>query len=95
MARKIYYLNAWIVDANGAFHQYDGTPETIDSKNYSGDIDKTLQRAIGKRSHIIDEMCKVDTRQLQCVTLEDENGFKVAEPFVLGGLTDPDPNEVV
>lgn len=91
MQRKIYYLNGWTVDSNGAWNQLSGTPQTFDSKNYNGDTEKTLRRAIGARGHLLDEICKVDNRKLQTVTLTDETGFEVEKPYVIGSLYEPDP----
>lgn len=74
MARQIFVVSAMIVDSNGSFHNIDGYPKTFDSKNYSGDIDKTLRRADGDMSETWGAMCKVDTRQIQTVTLSTING---------------------
>ena len=89
--RKIFTLNAWIVDANGTWNQYSGTQKTIDSKNYSGDIEKALKRAKGEFSDIVGDMSKIDSRKLQTVTLVAEDGFNVVDPFTDGTLYEPDP----
>lgn len=89
--RKIYYLNGWMVGSDGTWSQLPGTPVTFDSKNYGGDTDKALRRAIGAHGHILDDICKVDTRKIQTVTLTDEAGFNVLDPFVIGSLYEPDP----
>lgn len=88
--RKIFTLNAWVVDANGAWHQYDGTPKTFDSKNYDNDIGKAQKRAYGEFSDIVGDMSKVDTRMVQTVTLVDESGFDVVQPFADGSLSTPE-----
>lgn len=72
--RNIYIINAQIVDANGTFHSVDGFPQTVDSKNYQDDVNKARRRADGIFSETWGAMCKVDTRQIQCVTLEDVYG---------------------
>ena len=91
--RKIFYLNAWVVDANGTWSQYSGTPKTFDSKNYSDDIEKASKRAKGEFSDIVGDMSKVDNRKLQCVTLQDENGTYIVNPFVDGTLLEPEPEQ--
>ena len=88
--RKIYVLNAWVVDANGAWHQYEGTPKTFDSKNYSDDIEKAQKRAKGEFSDIVGDMSKVDNRKVQTVTLVDESGFNIVDPFTDGTLAEPE-----
>ena len=91
MVRKIFTVDAWVVDANGAWHQYTGTPKTFDSKNYADDIEKTLNRAKGEFYDISGAMCKVDNRKLQTVVLMAEDGFMPIDPFTMGTLTEPDP----
>lgn len=88
MARKIFTLNAWIVDSNGTWNQYSGTPKTFDSKNYSNDIEKAQKRAKGEFSDIVGNMSKVDNRKLQTVTLVDESGFDIVTPFTDGTLVE-------
>ena len=77
MARQIYIVDAMIVDANGTFNHIDGYPKKFDSKNYQNDIDKTQRRAEGDMSEAWGAMCKVDTRQIQTVTLTTVDGFQV------------------
>lgn len=72
--RNIYIINAQIVDANGTYHNIDGFPQTVDSKNYQDDVEKARRRADGIFSETWGAMCKVDTRQIQSVTLEDVYG---------------------
>lgn len=72
--RNIYIINAKIVDANGTFHFLDGFPQTVDSNNYEGNVDKARRRAEGIFSETWGAMCKVDSRQIQSVTLEDIYG---------------------
>lgn len=72
--RNIYIVNAQIVDENGTFHTLQDFPQIVDSKNYSGDVDKARRRADGIFSEAWGAMCKVDTRQIQTVTLEDVCG---------------------
>ena len=69
MARNIFEVNARVVDANGTYSVLDGYPKTFDSKNYNGDTEKALQRAYGAYHECLGAMCKVDTRQIQLVTI--------------------------
>lgn len=75
MKRQIYLVNAWIVDANGAFSALSGYPKTFDSRSYSNDIDKAQRRAEGEFSEAWGAMCKRDDRQQQTVTLMTADGF--------------------
>lgn len=77
MARQIFIVTANIVDANGTFNSLSGYPKTFDSKNYGGDIEKTQRRAEGDMSEAWGAMCKVDTRQIQTVTLTTVDGFMI------------------
>lgn len=77
MARQIYIVSAYIVDANGTFNYLSGYPKTFDSRNYSGDVAKARRRADGDMSEVYGAMCKVDTRQIQTVTLTDINGYQL------------------
>lgn len=72
--RNIYIIKAQIVDANGTFHILDGYPRIVDSKSYEGDVDIARRRADGIFSAAWSDMCKIDTRQIQTVTLEDAFG---------------------
>lgn len=72
--RNIFIINAQIVDANGAFNFIDGYPQIVDSKSYQGDVDKARRRADGLFSEAWGAMCKIDTRLIQTVTLEDVYG---------------------
>lgn len=89
--RKIYVLNAWVVDANGAWHQYDGTPRTFDSRNYNDDPNVALKRAEGAYHEIVGAMCKIDTRKVQTVVLTAEDGFMPIAPFSCGTLAEQEP----
>lgn len=72
--RNIFIINAQIVDANGVFNTLTDYPKVVDSNSYSGDVDKARRRADGLFSDAWGAMCKVDTRQIQCVTLSDVYG---------------------
>jgi len=75
--RQIFIVNAFVVDANGTFNNLSGYPKTFDSKNYQNDIEKTQRRAEGDMSETWGAMCKVDTRQIQTVTLSTVDGFQI------------------
>lgn len=77
MARQIFIVDAFIVDANGTFNHLDGYPKKFDSRNYQDDVEKTQRRAEGDMSETWGAMCKVDTRQIQTVTLTTVNGFQI------------------
>lgn len=74
IARQIYVVDATVVDANGTFGHLSGYPKLFDSKNYENDIDKARRRAEGDMSEAYGAMCKVDSRQLQTVTLMTADG---------------------
>ena len=90
MARQIYIVDAHIVDANGTFNYISGYPKRFDSNSYDGDIDKTMRRAEGDMSEAWGAMCKVDTRQMQTVTLMTADGFLI-ERKTSGQFADPEP----
>ena len=77
MARQIFIVDAMVVDANGTFNHLTGYPKVFDSKNYQDDIDKAQRRAEGDMSDTWGDMCKVDTRQIQTVTLTTVDGFQI------------------
>lgn len=77
MARQIFIVSAFVVDANGTFNYLSGYPKRFDSRSYGDDIDKTQRRAEGDMSEAWGAMCKVDTRQKQTVTLETVDGFQI------------------
>ena len=93
MARQIFLVNAFIVDANGTFNNIQGYPKTFDSRNYQGDIEKTQRRAEGEMSDAWSNMCKVDTRQIQTVTLATVDGFQIERKTWGVFAEDPEPNE--
>ena len=82
MARQIFIVDAYVVDANGTFNNYTGYPKTFDSKNYNGDIDKAQRRAEGDFSETWGAMCKVDVRQIQTVALRTVDGFQLEKKSV-------------
>lgn len=90
MKRQIFIVNATVVDANGTYNPLSGYPKTFDSKNYGHDIDKTKLRASGAFAEAKAAMCKVDSRQLQTVTLETADGFQV-EKWCYGAIADIEP----
>ena len=75
--RQIFIVDAFVVDANGTFNHLTGYPKTFDSKNYQNDIEKAQRRAEGDMSETWGAMCKIDTRQIQTVTLSTIDGFQI------------------
>lgn len=72
--RNIFIVDALVVDANGTFTHQSGYPKPFDSRGYGDDVDKAKRRAEGDMSEVWGAMCKVDTRQVQAVTLSDVYG---------------------
>ena len=93
MARQIFIVDAHIVDANGTFNNIQGYPKTFDSRNYQGDVDKTQRRAEGDMSEAWGAMCKVDTRQIQTVTLSTVDGFQLDRKTTGTFPEEPEPNQ--
>ncbi len=75
MARGIFKVDAMIVDANGNYAMLDGYPKVFDSKHYGNDVYKTQLRAEGDFSGVWSDMCKIDTRKIQTVTLSTVDGY--------------------
>ncbi len=90
MARNIFRVEAWVVDANGAFNVLTGYPKNFDSNSYNGDTDKALKRAMGDFSEVFGAFCKRDDRQLQTVILTQVNG-QLIDRKSLGALVEPEP----
>lgn len=90
MARSIFRVEAWIVDANGTFNVLTGYPKNFDSNSYNGDSDKALKRAMGDFSEVFGAFCKRDDRQLQTVILTQANG-QLIDRKCLGALVEPEP----
>ena len=91
MARQIFIVDAHIVDANGTFNYLSGYPKTFDSRSYQGDADKAQRRAEGDMSETWGAMCKVDTRQIQTVTLSTVDGFLIEGKTMGAFHYEPDP----
>lgn len=92
MEREIYIVSAYIVDSNGTFNFLSGYPKTFDSRNYSGDVAKARRRADGDMAEVWGAMCKIDTRQIQTVTLTDSNGNQLDRKSV-GRFAEEEPSE--
>ena len=89
--RVIYEVYAKIVDANGSFNTLSS--ETFDSAKLGNDEDLTYKRAEGKYHEVIGAMCKVDSRQVQNVMLNDCYGNAILS-WSTGKLAElPDANE--
>ena len=93
MARQIFIVDAHIVDANGTFNNIQGYPKTFDSRNYQGDVDKAQRRAEGDMSEAWGAMFKIDTRQIQTVTLTTADGFQLDRKTMGAFPAEPEPNQ--
>lgn len=92
-SRQIFIVDAHIVDANGTFNYLEGYPKRFDSRSYQGDVDKAQRRAEGDMSEAWGAMCKVDTRQIQTVTLSTVDGFQLDRKTTGTFPEDPEPNQ--
>ena len=92
MQRQIYIVDAIVVDANGTFNHLPNYPKLFDSRSYDGDIDKAQRRAEGDMSEAWGAMCKVDTRQIQTVTLMSADGFQLEKKTMGKFPEEPEPN---
>lgn len=92
MARNIFTVNAWIIDANGTKNTLSGYPKDFDSRSYNGDTEKALKRAMGDFSEVYGAFCKRDDRLMQTVTLCQVNG-QMIDHKSLGTQTEPAPAE--
>lgn len=92
MKREIYVINAYVVDANGAFNPLSGYPKVFDSKHYDNDVDKTLMRAQSDFHDVLSAMYKADTRQLQIAEIMQMSTGMIIGLQKIGALADlPDP----
>lgn len=92
-SRQIFIVDAHIVDANGTFNYLEGYPKRFDSRSYQGDVDKAQRRAEGDMSEAWGAMCKVDTRQIQTVTLTTADGFQLDRKTMGAFPAEPEPNQ--
>lgn len=90
MARNIFTVNAWIIDANGSKGILSGYPKDFDSKHYNDDTEKALKRATGEFYEVWGAMCKRDDRQMQVVTLTQLNG-QIIDRKSIGAPIEPEP----
>ena len=90
MARNIFIVDAWIIDANGTFNKLSGYPKNFDSNSYEGNTEKALKRATGDFCEVWGAMCKRDDRQMQVVTLQQLNG-QLIDRKSMGAPAEPEP----
>lgn len=94
--RNIFIVSAAVVDANGTFNYLEGYPKRFDSRSYKDDVDKAKRRAEGDMSEAWGDMCKVDSRQIQAVSLSDVYG-NLIEKKSMGDFPEnqpePEPEE--
>ena len=94
MTRQIFIVDAHIVDANGTFNYLSNDyPKRFDSRSYGGDVDKAQKRAEGDFAEAWGAMCKVDTRQIQTVTLSTVDGFLLEKKSMGEFPQEPEPNQ--
>lgn len=94
MARNIFTVNAFIIDANGTKNNLSGYPKDFDSRNYNDDIAIARKRADGNFSEAWGAMCKVDTRLIQTVTLTNIFG-EILDRKSMGSFPVTEPEEPV
>ena len=93
MQREIYFVNALIVQSNGAFSVLSGYPKTFDSKSYDNDVQKAMQRAKADWNEVLGTMGKRDDRPLQeAYVIRMSDGVQIfADKF--GAMPEePEPN---
>lgn len=80
--RNIYIVNATQVvvsDSNpqGVYSVIAGYPKYFDSRNYSGDLDKTLRIAKSEYLSRVSALLASDTRAMWTVTLTRDDGRQI------------------
>lgn len=90
--RNIFRVDAFIVDATGAYHGQDGYPKNFDSKNYQDDVNKAYKRADGDAMSVWASFCTQDSRIIQTVTLSDISGNLIYKKSMGGFPVDSGPN---
>ena len=94
MVREIFKVTAEIVDSNGTYNSLSGYPKNFDSNNYSGDVDKAMQRAVGDWHEVMGAFAKRDDRKLQIAQVIQLSTGAVIQNDYIGRLSD-DETEVV
>lgn len=90
MARNIFTVSAYIVDANGTKNYLNGYPKDFDSKNYQDNVDIARKRADGDFSEVWGAFCKRDDRQIQTVILTNIKG-ELLDRKSMGNFPAPEP----
>jgi hypothetical protein len=90
MARNIFTVDAWIIDANGTYNKLSGYPKNFDSRSYDGDTEKALKRALGDFSEVYGAYCKRDDRLMQTVVVYQANG-QLVDRKCIGNSMEPAP----
>lgn len=88
MIREIFKVTAEIVDANGTYNSLSGYPKTFDSNNYSGDVDKAMQRAVGDWHEVMGAFCKRDDRKLQVAQVIRLSDGAIFQNGYIGALSE-------
>ena len=92
MARNIFTVDAWIIDANGTYNKLSGYPKNFDSRSYNDDTEKALKRAMGDFAEVYGAYCKRDDRLMQTVVIYQANGALI-DRKCLGTQMEPTPVE--
>ncbi len=92
MARNIFLVDSYLVDANGAFSHFSGFPQSFDSKNFENNVDTAMKRANSAFAAQVSKMnsAEGDSRQIQMVTLTDITGYQIDRKCV-GTIVEPEP----
>ena len=102
--RNIYIVNATHVvvsDANpqGVYSVIPDYPKTFDSRNYSGDLDKTLRIAKSEYLSRVSALLAADNRAMWTVTLTRDDGRQIMREsfgaFPEEPVVEPEPEEPV
>lgn len=92
MARNIFIVDSYLVDANDTFSHFQGFPVSFDSKNYP-DVDTAFKRAKSAFAKQVSAMNSADgdSRKIQMVTMCDITGHQIDSSKV-GTLVEPEPD---
>lgn len=92
MSRKIYEVDAFIVDANGSFSRLQNYPKYFDSKNNNDDTGKTERKAKAEYYDTLGGFYNNQAnRQIQTVIMRDAEGVTILRECIGGFPADPEP----
>lgn len=93
MAREIFVVYAAIVDSNGTYNALSGYPKAFDSKNYSDDVQKAMNRAYADYHEVLGAFYKRDDRKVQMATILNATTGYQMEFTAIGTLAEPEPED--